>query len=325
MKKYLKKILIAVSVVLLMILLAVGYIKNFLPDVGDPPYLTIEYTPERVARGEYLANHVTVCMDCHSQRDWTLYSGPMSKDGIGAGGEVFNREMGFPGIFYAPNITPFKTNMISDGELMRSIASGVDYKGRALFPLMAYHRYGQMDVEDLYSIIAYLRKNVKSVEKVVPEREIDFPVNILINTMPKRAAYSKIPSQKNIVKYGEYMANAAGCVDCHSQLDKGTVVPGTEFGGGMAFKFPKGILRSPNITPDNETGIGSWTKEAFNARFKMYAVAGYVPEKMIPGEPNTPMPWTMYAGMKTSDLEAIYAYLQSIKPIKNKVIIREKQ
>lgn len=69
--KWLGRILLLVVVA---VAIAIGYTMYMLPNVGDAPKLTIERTPERIARGEYLANSVTVCMDCHSRRDWSQFS-----------------------------------------------------------------------------------------------------------------------------------------------------------------------------------------------------------------------------------------------------------
>lgn len=96
MKKFLK-ILGILAVVLFIV--AVGftfYIKSAFPKVSPAPDLKVEVTPERVKRGEYLANHVTVCMDCHSTRDWSKFSGPITPGTEGKGGEEFNEDMGFP-------------------------------------------------------------------------------------------------------------------------------------------------------------------------------------------------------------------------------------
>jgi mono/diheme cytochrome c family protein len=314
--------------ILIGLLLLIGggmiYVKTALPDTGPAPDIKIERTSARIERGKYLANHVTVCMDCHSTRDWSRYAGPMAQGGFGAGGEAFTKEMGFPGSFFAPNITPYALGTWTDGEIFRAITTGVNKNGRALFPVMAYHRFGQMDQEDVYSIIAYMRQ-LPPVKKDVPASKADFPVNFIINTMPHEAAFTKLPSQQDQVAYGKYLVNATGCVDCHSKTDKGSVVAGTEFGGGMEFNSPNGVLRSPNITMHKETGIGSWTKEAFVNRFKAYADSGYVSPKLNPGDVNTPMPWTMYAGMKDKDLEAIFAYLSTIKPIDHQVVRLEKK
>src|SRR5690606_38431207 len=139
-----------------------------------------------------------------------------------------------------------------------------------------------------------------------PPRELDFPVNIMINTVPKEAKLVSIPDESDKIAYGGYVINAAGCVHCHSQTDKGMKIAGTEFGGGMEFVQPGGTVRGANITMHKTYGIGTWTKEAFVQRFKYYADSIYKPEDLKPTDLNSPMPWTMYAGMKTSDLEAIY-------------------
>ena len=311
------------SVLFLIVFIAGVYVKTALPDTGPAPDLKIERTPARLERGAYLANHVSVCMDCHSTRDWSRFAGPMAPKGFGGGGEKFDQNMGFPGTFFAPNITPYSLGSWTDGEIFRAVTTGVNKNGKALFPLMAYHRFGQMDKEDVYSIIAYIRE-LEPVKNDVPESQADFPVNFIINTMPKEAAFTKIPSEQDQAAYGKYLVNATGCVDCHSKTDKGSVIPGTELGGGMEFKLPGATLRSPNITMHKKTGIGSWTKEAFVKRFKMYADSNYVSPKVNPGEMNTPMPWTMFGGMKESDLEAIFAYLETVNPIENEVLRFEK-
>ncbi len=95
--------------------------------------------------------------------------------------------------------------------------------------------------------------------------------------------------------------------------------PGMEYAGGFEFPVPGGVVRSANITPEMETGIGSWNLGAFIARFR-----GVSPEKvrameLEAGDMNTVMPWSMYAGMTDQDLGAIFAYLRTIPPVKNKV------
>ncbi|HNR74232.1 MAG: cytochrome c family protein [Bacteroidetes bacterium OLB12] len=298
------------------------YVKMFLPNVNPPADIKIEPTSEMIARGRYLANHVTVCMDCHSSRDWSKFAGPIT-DNPGSGGEKFGKEMGFPGTIYTPNITPYNLANWTDGELFRAITTGVNKEGEALFPLMPYTHYGQMDKNDIYSIIAYIRTLVP-VQNNTAERELDFPLNFLVNTMPKEAQPQSMPEESNQLLYGAYLVNAAGCMDCHSKTHKGAIVAGSEFGGGMEFRQAAGVVRSPNITPDKETGIGQWTKYAFVQRFKVYADSNYQSPTYTPNDLNSPMPWHMYAGMKEADLESIYTYLQSLKPIKNSVTRYEK-
>ncbi|RZK77094.1 MAG: c-type cytochrome, partial [Pedobacter sp.] len=238
--------------------------------------------------------------------------------GMGGGGELFNKEMGFPGEYYAANLTPFALKTWTDGELFRAITSGVNKDGKALFPIMAAHRFGKMDKKDIYDIISYIR-TLKPVENIVPPSKSDFPVNFIINTMPQKADFQSKPLVSNTVEYGAYLVNAAGCVDCHSKNEKGRVVSGTEFGGGMEFGLPGGNVTSSNITFDLNTGIGHWSKGTFVARFKIFADTAYAAPIVAKGDMNTPMPWNMYAGMRPADLEAIYDYLRSLKPINNKV------
>jgi hypothetical protein len=299
------------------------YVTKALPDTGPPQNITIERTPQRVERGRYLANHVTICMDCHSTRDWTKYAGPINpQGGFAAGGEEFNPNMGFPGTFYAPNITPYNLGKWTDGEILRAVTTGVSKNGRALFPIMGYHRFGKMDKEDIYSIIAYLR-TLDPVEREIPSSKADFPVNLLLHTMPAPAAFTSIPERTDRVKYGAYLINATGCGECHSQVEKGQVIEGTEFGGGREFLMPGGVVRSANITFDPETGIGKWTPEMFISRFKNMTDSANANRPLKPKELNTPMPWVVYGGMKTDDLDAIYTYLKSLPPKNHKVQLRQ--
>lgn len=319
MKKLFKILGFVLLAVILFAAAAATYIKTALPNVGEPPVISVERTPERIERGKYLANHVTVCMDCHSSRDWSLFSAPLAPGNFGGGGEIFSRDLGFPGVFYARNITPYGIGKWTDGEVFRAITTGQSRDGHALFPIMPYLNYGQLDQEDIYSIIAYVR-TLAPVEHDIAPAEADFPVNILINTMPTQSNLTKRPAETDQVEYGRYMATAAGCVECHSKREKGTRVPGTEYGGGMEFIMPNGVLTSANISPDKNTGIGSWTEDAFVNRFKTYADSSYKPHKVGPKEMNTAMPWMMYAGMKETDLKAIFAYLQTVPPLDNKVV-----
>jgi len=323
MKKVYKIVLGILAFIFTGIGLIGTYIKAFLPDVGEPIEVKIEQTPERIERGRYLAHNVAVCMDCHSSRDWSEFAGPLSGN-LGGGGEIFGKKMGFPGTIYASNITPYSLENWTDGEIFRAITTGVNKRGKALSPIMPYHNYGKMDKEDIYSIIAYIR-TLDPIKNNTPERKLDFPLNFIVNTMPQKAELKTKPNKNDQLAYGAYLVNAAGCVGCHSKTDKGTIIKGSEFGGGMEFKQQGGIVRSPNITPDKETGIGNWTKEAFVQRFRVYADSSYKSPKYTKDDLNSPMPWHMYSGMKKEDLEAIYTYLQSLTPINNAVIRYEKK
>ena len=296
-----------------------SYIKFAYPNVGKAEVIKVETNPAIIDYGKYLANSVFVCMDCHSKRDWTKFAGPMVKGSLGQGGEEFNQKLGFPGKYYAKNITPYGIHDWTDGELLRAISCGVNKKGNPLFPVMPYLNYGNLDRKDLYAIIAYLR-TLPSIVNKVPDSESDFPMNFIIYTIPHQAKYSTIPDKNNRIRYGRYLTTAASCAYCHTQQVKGKPVQGMDFAGG--FKFPLitgGICISANITPDLGTGIGAWNEKAFVFSFKGYSHPKYVPTTIGKENFNSYMPWTMYSTMHTDDLKAIYTYLRTLKPVKNKI------
>ncbi len=321
MNKIVKILLWSIGIIAIIAISAISYITLALPNVGSAPDIKVDMTPERISRGEYLANHVTVCIDCHSTRDWTKFSGPPKKGTFGMGGEKFDQSLGFPGKYYARNITPAGISQYTDGELFRLITTGVNKQGKALFPVMPFHYYGQMDQEDIKSIIAYIR-TLQPIENNIPQSESDFPMNIIINTIPHKPSFTKLPSKSDQVQYGKYLVNAAACIECHTPADKGQLIPGKEFSGGRQFQFPNGlVISSNNITPDKETGLGNWTEMMFVDLFKKRSDSTILNTTLQKDEMNTIMPWTMYGKMNEEDLKAIYHYLQSIKPIKNFVAV----
>lgn len=81
-----------------------------------------------------------------------------------------------------------------------------------------------------------------------------------------------MPAASDRVAYGEYMTNAAVCTECHTPIDdQGQPLPGREFAGGFEMKLPGGgVVRTANITPDADTGIGTWTEQQFVDKFKAF-------------------------------------------------------
>lgn len=316
-KKFSRWILRILVLSVMLILALIIYVKQFLPDVSLKD-ITVEITPARIERGKYLANHVMACMDCHSTRDWTKFAGPLVPGTEGKGGERFDQAIGMPGVFISPNITPFNLKHWTDAELYRVITSGVAKNNRPIFPVMPYLNYGKMDDEDIRSVIAYLR-TLPEKESEVPAPQIDFPMNFILHFIPAEAQPTPRPPKTDKVSYGGYLVNAASCIDCHTPFEKGQLLIDQAFTGGREFTTPNGTLISPNITPDKQSGIGNWSKEMFVSRFRNFdpAVNGY--QTIDEGAFNTIMPWTMYAGMDTTDLEAIYAYLTTLQPVEKQI------
>ncbi|MEO5911442.1 MAG: cytochrome C [Pelobium sp.] len=310
-----------VTLILIMIIIGgiYGYLSYILPNGGKVEVLSIGLSKERVERGRYLA--VALCMDCHSTRDWSKFSGPIVPGTLGMGGEEFNQKMGFPGNFYASNITPASLIKWSDGEILRAVTTGVSKDGRPLSPIMPYLAYGKMAIEDIYSIIAYIR-TIKPIINEVKVSEPSFPFSLILRTIPQEANFGYLPDRKtDPVGLGAYLINAASCADCHTPVDdSGKGILGMEFAGGRTFKTPMGTIRSANISTDETTGIGSWTEESFVRRFKAYADTSYHSPLIGKGGVQTLMPWTRYAQFNTRDLKAIYAFLKTQNPVRNEVV-----
>ena len=311
----------ALMILVVAILLAVAWLKFMLPDTGAAPELQVEISQERIERGRYLAHNVMLCADCHSMRDYSKFSAPITGHFFSGGGDEFTEEFGLPGNFYASNLTPFNLKEWTDGELFRAITTGVSKNGRALFPAMPYPLYNQASEEDIFAVIAYLR-TLPSAEHTVKASKAKFPVSLLINTMPVKYNYPEKPDEQNTIAYGKYMATIAGCIECHTPMSKGKPVWEEAFSGGREFILPAGVVTTSNLTPDTITGIGHWSEEMFLNRFKAFADSSYTPHDVdINNEFNTLMPWTLYAQMKASDLSAIYAYLQTLEPRKKQITV----
>ncbi|MGY8809387.1 MAG: cytochrome c [Pseudomonadales bacterium] len=111
-----------------------------------------------------------------------------------------------------------------------------------------------------------------------------------------------LANNAELIERGKYLATAADCVACH------TTPEGKPFAGGVEFKLPFGSLYSPNITPDKETGIGSWSDEDFVSA--LHSGVGKDGKHYYPA-----FPYTSYTLMPEDEVLAIKAYLSSLDPI----------
>jgi mono/diheme cytochrome c family protein len=108
-----------------------------------------------------------------------------------------------------------------------------------------------------------------------------------------------------IINKGEYLARVGDCIACH------TAPAGKEFAGGRAMPTPFGNLYVPNITPDDETGIGRWTADEFYRM--MHTGISRDGSLMYPA-----MPFASYTKVTREDSDAIYAYIMSVPPVRLK-------
>ena len=150
-------------------------------------------------------------------------------------------------------------------------------------------------------------------------------------------------TKKEMIQRGAYLVNFGGCNECHSpkvftemgpvpdttrllsghqhgviipKVDTFAIGPGKWYlinGDMTAWVGPWGVSFSANLTPDVQTGLGAWTEEIFIKAMRngLHLGAG---RPILP-----PMPFIGLAGLKDEDLKSVFAYLQSIKPVSNKV------
>jgi len=310
-----KTLVWAVAVLVLVLVVGITFTVGWRPIIGPRTRsLTtrkFQSTPQRLARGEYIAEHISDCMGCHSQHNWTAHDAPELPNTRGAGQDILIK--GLPGKVYAPNITPDAETGAgnwSDDQLARAIREGVGHDGRALFPLMPYPDFHSMSDEDLASLIVYLR-SLPPVRNPLPPTELIFPVNYLIRNAPEPLdAAVPEPDVSTPEKRGKYLVTIASCADCHTPQERGQPLAGMDFAGGFIFDGLWGRVASANITPD-ASGISYYDQTIFTQAIR----TGFVGARKI----NQIMPWHSYRGMTDEDILAIFAYLKTLKPVRHHV------
>jgi mono/diheme cytochrome c family protein len=115
-----------------------------------------------------------------------------------------------------------------------------------------------------------------------------------------------LPAQDaELLKKGEYLARAGDCIACHTARE------GKTFAGGLPMKTPFGTLYTSNITPDPESGIGKWSPDQF---FQMMHNGRFPDGGLV----YPAMPFASYTKVTREDSDAIYAYLRSIPPVRQR-------
>ncbi len=297
----------------------------FRPPAQRPPSAErIERTPERLARGAYLVEHVVDCLGCHSDLRADRYGLPIRPGTVGQGGFPFGKEFAVPGVVCAQNITPDPENGIgtwTDGEVLRAVREGVDKNGNALFPMMQYKSYRSLSDEDSKSVIVYLR-TLAPVKHAVPPKKLDFPVNLLVKLEPKPldGPVSAPDPKTDRIGYGRYLSIVGNCRECHTPHDdKGKLLPGRDYSGGWEMKGPWGRNITPNLTPHKDAYLGQATKAEFIGRFKSFVALTGENAPPAPKGRNTIMPWLTFSGMTEDDLGMLYDFLRTLAPVEHKV------
>lgn len=266
----------------------------------------------RIARGAKIAT--LLCNECHKDPKTGLLTGNPMLD--------VPKELG---LAYSYNITHDPDRGIgawTDGELYYFLRTGIRKDGSWAPPFMP--KFPLMADEDLYSIIAWLRsddpKLAANTSEYAPNQYnllIKFLSNFAIKPPALPSSPINIPDSTDLVAFGRYTADAlCACYACHSAdfTKQDAAFPekslGYYGGGNPMLNFDKELVPSANITMDEETGIGKWTREQFLDATKY----GKNPK-------GGPLYYPMFPHTTLSDQEvnAIWAFLQTIPKIKNPV------
>ncbi len=176
----------------------------------------------------------------------------MGQAGFLAGGNKFEGPFG---VVYSSNITADPKTGIgawTEQQIVDALRLGKRPDGKQLVPVMPYAIYSGMSDQDAYDLAAYLL-TVTPVENAVPERELAAEPAPFTPAAPPPAVAPSDPIER-----GRYLvASVSRCADCHSPRADDGSFDMTRYMGGRVV----GPIAIPNLTPDNETGLGSWSEE----------------------------------------------------------------
>ena len=276
--------------------LAVGFLLSGLAFAAPAAAETL------VERGAYLMKGIVACGNCH-----TMPGGPMAAREL-SGGQKFE-DAAFT--VFAPNITPDRATGIgawTDDQIVAAIRDGKKPDGSLVRPPMPIPFYRSMSDRDARAIVAYLR-TVAPTKNAVPKKAV-YRMPLPPSYGPPVANVPDVPKTDKVA-YGRYLAYIGHCLECHTPLGPKGRDLARAGAGGDAFEGPWGVSVAANITPDAETGIGTWS----DADIKRAVTTGTRPDgtKLKP-----PMGFAYYKNIADDDLDALVAFLRSLKPIGSK-------
>ncbi len=186
---------------------------------------------------------------------------------------------------------------------VRAIRNGIGPDGKPLV-IMPAKDYNPINDEDLGNLIAYL-KSLPPVDRMPPPNTVGLlgrillvtklaavlPAELIDHNAPRPAAVAKGPT----AEYGHYLVSQT-CMGCHGEDLSGGPIPG----------LPPDPPFPQNLTPDQETGLGNWSKEDFVGAIR----TGQRPDGAAINP--TKMPWLAFQHLTDEKLSALWLYLQSL-------------
>jgi mono/diheme cytochrome c family protein len=265
--------------------------------------LTVPRTPERVARGRYLAEGLLQCFVCHSERDWNAPGAPPIAGRKGAGQVWPDRPW-----LVAPNLTPDPetgTGRWTDDMLLRAIREGVSHDGRPLHPQMWSASFRTLPDEDAEAVVAYLR-TLTPIRNPLPATAL--PADVAKRLTVREPITSPVPqrAEADPVQRGLRLASLADCAGCHSSWHT-PKNPGL-YGGGNLIEHGTVKAWSANLTTD-PSGIPHYDSAFFREVMRTGRAKGRALSPL--------MPWIVFRNLSDGDLDDLFAYLRAIPPVKH--------
>lgn len=320
MKRFFKILLYTLGFIVLL----VGAFVLYIQIKGIPKYpvemtdaiknLKVTVDSAHIAEGKRISS--MLCRECHYSSETKKLTGSFRAD--------IPKEFGDT---YSLNITQDKTHGIgnwTDGELYYFLRTGIrPQTGAYVPPFMP--KFPRMSEDDIHSVIAWLRSpdpELAADSHEFPANKPNFLIKLLCNVafgpLPLPAQPIMEPDTTDKVALGKYVADGMiGCYACHS-ADLKTIndlnpekSPGYYGGGTVMLDLDgKTGVTTANITMDKETGIGNWTEQQFveAVRYSKKPTGGLLHYPMLP-----------HAGLSETEIKAVYAYLQTVPVIQNKV------
>jgi len=276
-----------------------------------PAPLAIATAPD-AKRGEYLIR-AGGCIACHTAEQTLKDKGPVL-----GGGQALKTPFG---TFYGPNISADPVHGIgkwTDAQFVQAFRAGRAPSGHNYYPAFPFTSFTGVTDRDLVDIKAYIATLPAQATPSKPH-EVGFPFSVRFGlTFWKWLYLERGPFTPDAAKpaawnRGAYLVNHLGhCGECHTPRNAlGGLKRGMAFAG--AADVEGGIV--PNITPDEETGIGKWSESDIVSLLK----TGFMPDGNFAGGAMTDVINHGTSHLTDADLQAMAVYLKSIKPIRNKV------
>jgi len=264
--------------------------------------------PGGIERGAYLFA-AGGCAGCHTDK--------ASGGRVGAGGRGLKTPFG---TFYGPNITPDPQTGIgswSEADFKAALRSGRAADGSNLFPAFPYTSFTFMRDEDIGYLWAYLR-SLPPVRQPNRAHDVSFPYNwrALVsvwkwfNFVP--GPLLPDPTHDEDWNRGAYLARALlHCGECHTPRNALGGLDGERAYGGTS-AGPEG-KKVPNITPDEETGLGHWSESDVTTLLKI----GLLPDGDVVGSLMGEVVENSTSRLGDADRRALAVYLRGLKPVSN--------